>query len=59
MLLERFIDENHDVLEEGAYPELESLLRSEDDVLWDWLQQPDRKEASPYRNVLSQLRRGA
>lgn len=38
VLLEAFLEKHHDALVQGAYPELEDLLASEDDLLWDWLQ---------------------
>ena len=59
VLLERFIDSNREALEQGAYPEMETLLQNEDDLLWDWLQQPDLAEASPHRALLKQMRRGS
>ena len=40
MLLTRFIDANQPALERGAWPALERLLASEDDVLWARLQSP-------------------
>jgi succinate dehydrogenase flavin-adding protein (antitoxin of CptAB toxin-antitoxin module) len=58
VLLKGFIDSNHERLERGGWPELESLLRVEDDVLWDWLQNPDLEPANDYRDLLRQLRRG-
>ena len=38
VLLEAFLENHHDALVQGAFPELEALLASEDDLLWDWLQ---------------------
>lgn len=59
VLLERFIDANGKFLVQGGFPELESLLQNEDDVLWGWLQQPDRAQAEPYRALLERLRHGS
>lgn len=38
ILLERFLEQHGTELESGAWPELEELLKAEDDALWDWLQ---------------------
>jgi len=59
VLLERFIDANGELLAQGGFPEMESLLQNEDDVLWDWLQQPDLAQAKPYRALLEQMRYGS
>lgn len=59
VLLERFIDLNQEQLEQGSWPEMESLLQNEDDILWDWVQQPDADDASAYRELLTQMRHGA
>ncbi len=58
ILLERFIENQQHALSEGAWPELESLLQSEDDVLWNWLQDPSRAESRAFRKLLEQIRRG-
>ena len=55
MLLERFIDINEESLAEGSWPELEALLQTEDDVLWDWFQD---SSASPYQELLDRICRG-
>lgn len=59
VLLERFIELNQQQLEQGEWPEMESLLQNEDDVLWDWLQQPQNDDASAYLQLLTQMRHGA
>ena len=59
VLLERFIDANNEFLAQGGFPELEALLQNEDDVLWDWLQQPDRALAAPYQALLERMRHGS
>ena len=58
VLLEGFLDQHHQELSEGGWPELESLLQNEDDRLWDWVQQPDSEQASVYRAVLEEIRGG-
>jgi succinate dehydrogenase flavin-adding protein (antitoxin of CptAB toxin-antitoxin module) len=56
VLLERFIDRRGDVLAAGAYPELEALLKTEDDTLWAWLQNPASPRAAPFRDLLETIR---
>lgn len=59
VLLENFLAVQEQQLMDGSWPELESLLQNEDDLLWDWLQQPDSDQAAPYRAVLERIRRGS
>lgn len=59
ILLERFIDNHEQDLEKGTWPELESLLNTEDDLLWDWFMDPHKPSASRYRNLLDHIRNGA
>jgi antitoxin CptB len=56
LLLERFIETEHAALREGAWPEFEELLGVEDDLLWDWMQNPRQAQAAPYRRLLEQIR---
>ena len=56
VLLERFVENRRDSLVEGAWPELEALLREEDDALWDWLQGADRPVPPEYRDLLRGIR---
>lgn len=58
ILLERFVAGNEASLSAGAWPELESLLNTEDDVLWDWIQDPDMLQAKPFRSLLMKISRG-
>ncbi len=58
VLLERFLDQHQQLLLDGYWPELESLLQNEDDLLWDWLQQPACEPAAAYRDVLEKIRAG-
>jgi succinate dehydrogenase flavin-adding protein (antitoxin of CptAB toxin-antitoxin module) len=47
VLLEDFLARHEQELMAGGWPELETLLYSEDDLVWDWLQQPAREQAAP------------
>jgi antitoxin CptB len=58
VLLERFLEANNTLLDEGGFPEMESMLQVEDDILWDWLQQPDLPAAEPYRKLLKRILHG-
>jgi antitoxin CptB len=58
ILLERFISENEVQLAEGAWPELESMLATEDDILWDWFQDPAAATAGPFGNLLKEISHG-
>lgn len=56
ILLQRFVERHQDSLEEGAWPEFEALLQTEDDKLWDWFQDPSLPGARPYQAILKQIR---
>ena len=56
ILLERFIVTHETDLAAGEWPEFEALLQTEDDCLWDWLQNPERTDATAYRALLMALR---
>ncbi len=58
ILLERFVGNDEALLADGYWPELETLLQNEDDVLWDWLQDTSIPEAIPYRKLLQRIRDG-
>lgn len=58
ILLERFVGSDEALLADGYWPELETLLNNEDDVLWDWLQDTSIPEAIPYRKLLQRIRDG-
>ena len=58
ILLERFIENNQESLADGSWPELEALLRTEDDVLWDWFQDSSSPAASRYQKLLNRICRG-
>jgi antitoxin CptB len=57
ILLEQFLGKNETALNRGEWSELEPLLSIEDDVLWDWIQDPDCAAAAPFRHLLTQIRR--
>jgi succinate dehydrogenase flavin-adding protein (antitoxin of CptAB toxin-antitoxin module) len=57
ILLERFVLEHETELSSGRWPEFERLLRAEDDVLWDWLQDPGRADAASFQPMLEAIRR--
>jgi len=56
LLLERFVERHHAALNAGQWPELEALLDSEDDILWDWLQNPSLPDAAGFRSLLERIR---
>jgi antitoxin CptB len=56
ILLQRFVDHHQKSLSEGEWPEFEALLQTEDDVLWDWFQNPSLPDAQPYLALLKQIR---
>jgi len=58
ILLERFIENNQESLADGSWPELEALLCTEDDILWNWFQDSSTPAASRYQELLEQIRSG-
>lgn len=56
VLLGRFIEHQQATLAGGRWPELENLLETEDDQLWEWLQNPTVPAARPYRELLERIR---
>lgn len=56
ILLEDFVTRNRDALEQGAWPELEGLLQSEDDRLWDWVLNPADPAGAAYLSLLDAIR---
>lgn len=55
ILLQRFVDHHQESLAQGGWPEFEALLQTEDDVLWDWFQNPSIAEARPYQPLLKSI----
>lgn len=56
VLLERFLHTHRQPLAAGRWPELETLLETEDDLLWNWLQNPATEQAAPWRPLLERIR---
>ena len=57
LLLETFVLTRNDALEAGQWPRLESLLLTEDDVLWDWLQdRPNAAAPEEFRALIDAIR---
>lgn len=56
ILLEGFIDRHEGALSKGAWPQLEDMLSAEDDVLWDWIQNPSATNIDAYRGILAEIR---
>ena len=56
LILERFVEGQEEALTAGHWPELEALLDTEDDMLWEWLQNPAAPGAEPYRALLERMR---
>ena len=59
ILLEQFIENNHESLAAGSWPDLEALLQTEDDVLWDWFLDSSNHDARRFHELLEQIRRGS
>ena len=57
ILLERFLSANEAKLARGHWPRLEVLLETEDDVLWDWLQDSSRAGDMPTQQLLNEIRK--
>ena len=56
LLLGRFVDRQQTALAAGAWPQLESMLAAEDDLLWDWLQDPASAADSAFHGLLESIR---
>jgi succinate dehydrogenase flavin-adding protein (antitoxin of CptAB toxin-antitoxin module) len=59
VMLEAFLAHNKAALSAGDWPELEALLNSEDDQLWDWLQGRAESPDVELRGVVDAIRRGS
>jgi succinate dehydrogenase flavin-adding protein (antitoxin of CptAB toxin-antitoxin module) len=59
ILLENFLARQAQELERGRWSEFEDLLQSEDDQLWDWVQNPQLPQAIRFNAILRQIRHGA
>ena len=58
VLLESFLEQDRQALENGLWPEFEALLQHEDDVFWIWVQHPDHRDAVDYHDILERIRHG-
>ena len=58
LLLDGFITRHADAINLGDWPELEILLATEDDVLWDWMQNPDSAQPESLRALIHEIRDG-
>ncbi len=56
VLLERFLRDERETLEQGGWPHFEDLLLQEDDRLWDWLMDPALPGAEQHRRLLERIR---
>ncbi len=56
VLLESFLERHHDKLASGGWPELETLLANEDNMLWDWLQGKDSGQSVNFRTLIDAIR---
>ena len=57
ILLERFISDREQDLADGEWPGFENLLGTEDDVLWDWVQDPSRARGIAATELLDEIRK--
>ena len=56
VLLEHFYDHRVDQLTETELEHFVSLLSQEDDLLWDWFQDPTQCTEPPLRVLIEQIR---
>ncbi len=56
VLLEAFLESQHDKLNCGEWPEFETLLSNEDIVLWDWLQGKSPNQSDQHRQLIDAIR---
>lgn len=59
VLLGRFLERQEFRLARGDWPELEALLDTEDDQLWEWMRNPSASGSEPYRQLLESICHGA
>ncbi|MDT8320219.1 MAG: succinate dehydrogenase assembly factor 2 [Xanthomonadales bacterium] len=57
ILLGTFLNAQGPAIAQGAWPELEALLKTEDDLLWAWVQDPSSAQVATFRPLLRQIRR--
>lgn len=56
VLFESFFVRESDAVCNGDWPQLESLLDQEDDVLFDWISGRDLPLDKPFLNLISELK---
>ena len=56
VLLEAFIAREGEALSDGAWPQFEDFLATEDDVLWDWVLGTSVPDSETHRQMLDALR---
>jgi antitoxin CptB len=56
ILLESFLDAQAGPLSQGSWPCFESLLGIEDDLLWDWIQDPSQAADKTQLELLQAIR---
>ncbi len=56
LLLDGFIKRHADAINRGEWPDLEALLDTEDDILWDWMQNPDSAQPEAMRRLVHEIR---
>lgn len=56
VLLERFITSHEAELRAGQWPEFESFLQSEDDLVWDCLRGEIGAQTKPFTNLAAAIR---
>jgi antitoxin CptB len=59
VLLESFLEKNHDDLKNGAWGQFEGLLDQEDDMIWSWLQKLKTPDSEEFLVLIDEIRRGA
>ncbi len=56
ILLEAFLAREAAALDRGAWPQFETLLAAEDDVLWDWVQGRSHPASPDLKAILDAVR---
>ena len=57
LLFDGFVESHASELDTGAWPELEALLQTEDDQLWDWIQHPEKCTDQRFAQLLLEVQR--
>ena len=59
VLLESFLQTNHDALKSGAWENFEGLLEQEDDLLWAWIQRTSKTDSGEFSTLIDTIRSGS